>query len=145
MKMTCPGSSSSVFKCIERFTRQHVNFIDNVDFIPGGSRRRFDVFPKFTDFVDTAVGRRRFSPHPSSFPSVISRQFGQTLQGVDVGPCSQLSDLARMRATEVFPTPRGPAKKRVPDASLGNCVAERLNNRLLSSNLVKCLQAEFSR
>jgi len=41
---------------------------------------------------------------------VISRQFEQALHGLSVGPCSQLRALARMRATEVLPTPRGPLK-----------------------------------
>ncbi len=43
-------------------------------------------------------------------PSVISLQFAQPLQGISEGPFSQLRALARIRATEVFPTPRGPLK-----------------------------------
>ena len=35
----------------------------------------------------------------------------QTPHGVDVGPCSQLSDRARIRADDVFPHPRGPLKR----------------------------------
>jgi len=45
-----------------------------------------------------------------AIPSVISRQLTQALQGVGVGPVSQFSALAMMRATDVFPTPRGPLK-----------------------------------
>ena len=44
-------------------------------------------------------------------PLAIVMQELQVLSGVAVGPCSQLSALARMRASEVFPVPRGPAKR----------------------------------
>ncbi len=44
-------------------------------------------------------------------PAVISTHWRQVLHGVGVGPCSQLTDLARMRAVEVFPVPRGPVKR----------------------------------
>ena len=35
----------------------------------------------------------------------------QTPHGVDVGPCSQFSERARIRADEVLPQPRGPLKR----------------------------------
>ena len=44
-------------------------------------------------------------------PLAIVTQGLQTLHGVGVGPCTQLRPLARMRAIEVFPVPRGPAKR----------------------------------
>ena len=47
----------------------------------------------------------------SELPFAIATQAWQTLSGVVVGPCSQLSAFARMRAIEVFPVPRGPAKR----------------------------------
>ncbi len=45
-----------------------------------------------------------------SRPSAISRQASHTPQGSGVGPFSQLSMRARMRAVVVLPTPRGPPK-----------------------------------
>ena len=39
------------------------------------------------------------------------RHDSQTRQGVTVGPCSQLIDLARILAIEVLPVPRGPANR----------------------------------
>ena len=47
----------------------------------------------------------------SEVPLAIVTQELQVLSGVAVGPCSQLSALARMRASEVLPVPRGPAKR----------------------------------
>ena len=44
-------------------------------------------------------------------PAAIVRHELQVLSGETVGPCSQFSPLARMRAREVFPVPRGPAKR----------------------------------
>ena len=45
-----------------------------------------------------------------SRPSAISMQASQTPQGSAVGPFSQFSARARMRAVVVLPTPRGPEK-----------------------------------
>jgi hypothetical protein len=44
-------------------------------------------------------------------PAVISLQAGHSPHGVAVGPFSQLSAFAKMRAVEVFPHPRGPENK----------------------------------
>ena len=47
----------------------------------------------------------------SEVPFVIETHEWQVLSGVGVGPCAQLTDFARMRASEVLPVPRGPAKR----------------------------------
>ena len=66
-----------------------------------------------------------------SRPSVISVQASQTPHGSAVGPCSQLSARARMRAVVVLPTPRGPentndcAIRRAPMALRSVCVTPR--------------------
>ena len=44
-------------------------------------------------------------------PLAIATQASQVLSGVGVGPCSQFTALARIRAIEVLPVPRGPAKR----------------------------------
>ena len=44
-------------------------------------------------------------------PAVIRSQFTHSPQGCAVGPLSQLSALAKMRAVLVLPVPRGPAKR----------------------------------
>ena len=43
--------------------------------------------------------------------SWIVRHDSHTRQGVIVGPCSQLIDLARILAIEVLPVPRGPGEQ----------------------------------
>ena len=40
-----------------------------------------------------------------------STQLLQTPHGVEVGPCSQLSERARIRALDVLPQPRGPERR----------------------------------
>ncbi len=45
-------------------------------------------------------------------PSAISTHATQAPHGVAVGPCSQLSAFATRRAVVVFPTPRGPVKRK---------------------------------
>ena len=47
----------------------------------------------------------------TSSPVVMLSQLSQTSQGVGVGPFTQLSALARMRAVEVLPTPRAPVNR----------------------------------
>ena len=48
----------------------------------------------------------------SEVPFAIATQAWQVLSGVGVGPCAaQLSAFARIRAIDVFPVPRGPAKR----------------------------------
>ena len=47
----------------------------------------------------------------SDVPFAIVMQALQTLSGVGVGPCAQFSAFARIRASEVLPVPRGPAKR----------------------------------
>ena len=44
-------------------------------------------------------------------PSVILRQLSQVPHGSGVGPCTQLSAMARIFAVLVLPVPRGPAKR----------------------------------
>jgi len=40
-----------------------------------------------------------------------ARQDSQTPHGSGVGPCSQFSERARIRADDVFPQPRGPLNR----------------------------------
>src|SRR6266545_6854308 len=47
----------------------------------------------------------------SEVPAAIAVQAWQVPSGSGVGPCAQLSAFARMRASDVFPVPRGPAKR----------------------------------
>src|SRR5439155_21899380 len=46
----------------------------------------------------------------SDVPDAIARQMWHSVSGCDVGPRSQFSALARMRANEVLPVPRGTGK-----------------------------------
>jgi hypothetical protein len=46
----------------------------------------------------------------TELPAAISRQEGHSPHGVSVGPWTQFKDLARIRAVDVFPTPRAPEK-----------------------------------
>ena len=48
-----------------------------------------------------------------AFPLVIARQISHFPQGLGVGlsPAIQLSDLAKIRAEEVFPVPLGPVNR----------------------------------
>ena len=47
----------------------------------------------------------------SEVPFAIETQELQVPSGVTVGPYAQLSAFARIRAIDVFPVPRGPAKR----------------------------------
>jgi hypothetical protein len=47
----------------------------------------------------------------SDVPFAIVTQALQTLSGVAVGPWAQFRPFARIRASDVFPVPLGPAKR----------------------------------
>ena len=47
----------------------------------------------------------------SELPFAIARQAWHVMSGFGVGPCAQFRPFARIRASEVFPVPRGPAKR----------------------------------
>ena len=47
----------------------------------------------------------------SEVPAAMARQAWQVPSGCGVGPCAQFSPLARMRAIDVLPVPRGPANR----------------------------------
>ena len=65
----------------------------------------------------------------------------QVLSGVGVGPCAQLSALARMRASEVLPVPRGPAKRYAwRSGAGGDRVAQRPDDGLLADDVFEVLR-----
>ena len=47
----------------------------------------------------------------SDVPAAIATHEWHVPSGDTVGPCAQLIDLARMRASDVLPVPRGPANR----------------------------------
>jgi hypothetical protein len=64
--------------------------------------------------------------------------------GVGVGPCSQLSARARMRAVVVLPQPREPAKTNACAMRPLDGVAQRARHRLLADDLVEPLRAPLA-
>src|SRR3989339_127580 len=70
-----------------------------------------------------------------SRPSAISTQASHVPHGSGVGPFSQLSARARIRAVVVLPTPRGPAKTNAC-ATLADDVFEPLRAVLAGEHLV---------
>ena len=80
-----------------------------------------------------------------SRPSAISTQASQTPHGSAVGPFSQFSARARIRAVVVLPTPRGPAKTNAcASRPLAERVAQRPRHRLLADDVVELLRAPLA-
>ena len=80
-----------------------------------------------------------------SRPSAISTQASQTPHGSAVGPFSQFSARARMRAVVVLPTPRGPEKTNDCAMPLGgDRVAQRLRDAALADDVIEPLRAPFA-
>ena len=96
---------------IECRCTEHVNFIDDVNFVCAVGRHVFDIVPQFPNLVDAVVGGTVDFKTSTPLPVVISRQDWHSSQGVGVGPSAQFIDLARIRGTVVFPVPRGPVNK----------------------------------
>ena len=91
--------------------RQLVRLVEDVDLEAALDRLEDDVVADLADVVDPALAG---GVHLDDVQrdAVGDRHAGVAgLVGVGVGPCSQLSALARIRASDVFPVPRGPAKR----------------------------------
>ena len=77
--------------------------------------------------------------------SLISLQRAHSLQGVGVGPRSQLRALARMRAALVLPTPRTPGEQvAVGDAAALDGVGEDAGDVLLPHHVRETLRPPFA-
>ena len=87
-----------------------MNLVDDVDF-EFAARRETDVIAKFANLVDAIVARAVDLKHVEADSCDISLQESQTPHGLMVGPCTQFTALAKMRAVEVLPVPRGPTKR----------------------------------
>ena len=81
-----------------------------------------------------------------SRPCAISTQASHSPHGSGVGPFTQLSARARMRAVVVLPQPREPGKhERMRDAAAGDRVAQRTRHRLLPDDVVEPLRTPLAR
>ena len=81
-----------------------------------------------------------------SRPSAISMHASQIAAGSAVGPFTQFSARARMRAVVVLPTPRGPGEhERLRQPPARERVAQRTRHRLLSDDIVELLRPPFAR
>ena len=92
--------------------RELVRLVEDVDLVAPLDRLEDDAVADLADVVDAALRRRVHLDHVEGGAARRSR--GTTWHvpsGVVVGPCAQLRHLARMRAIEVLPVPRGPAKR----------------------------------
>src|SRR5262245_15224825 len=74
-----------------------------------------------------------------SRPCAISTHASHTPQGSGVGPCTQLSARARMRAVVVLPDPRCPEDECLRDAAAGQRVAQRTRDGLLPDDVIEAL------
>ena len=75
-----------------------------------------------------------------SRPCAISMQASHCPQGSGVGPLTQLSARARIRAVVVLPTPRAPGKdERLRQTPAGKRVAQRPGDGLLADHVVETL------
>ena len=78
----------------------------------------------------------------SEVPFVIATQAWQVLSGCAVGPCAQLIPLARMRASDVLPVPRGPGEQiGLADFALLDRVCEGAHDRFLPDDFSERLWA----
>ena len=99
---------------VEALRGDHVRLVDDVHLEAARDRREEGAFAQVTGVVNATVagrvdlddvdrtGRRR-APGP--------RRTRTRPHGSGVGPFSQFSERARMRALEVLPQPRGPEKR----------------------------------
>ena len=113
MNLTCGGGSSSVFRrALNAGVREHVDFVDDVDLEARPRWGVLDVAADFADVVDAAIAGGVDLEDVDIFAGGDACCSCRTrCRASAVGPFTQLSALARMRAVEVLPTPRAPVKR----------------------------------
>lgn len=98
---------------IEARRRDHVGLVHDEDAVARFRRRVERAVTQLTGVVHAAVaGRVELDDvEVARPPGASATHEPHTPHGVDVGPWTQLSDRARMRADDVLPHPRGPEKR----------------------------------
>ena len=115
-----------------------VRLVEDVDLAPQVGRRVVEALPELAHVVDAAVGR---GVDLDAGPGRGPRGSRRTTRRRRTGPrCGrrflQLSALARMRASDVLPVPRGPVNRMACATCSGrHGVAERGDHRLLADDL----------
>ena len=98
---------------VEACRGDHVRFVDDEDAVARLRGRVERPVAQFAGVVDAAVaGGVEFGDVDAAGPlGASATQESHTPHGVGVGPCSQFSERARMRADDVLPQPRGPENR----------------------------------
>ena len=88
-----------------------MDFVDDVDLVARPARAGTDVLRSSRTSSTPLLLAPSISSTSTSSPVAMPWQMSHWSHGVAVGPFSQLSALARMRAVEVLPTPRAPVNR----------------------------------
>ena len=113
MKITCGGGSSmNLEERVPRGGGEHVRFVDDEDAVAVARRLELRDVAQLADVVDAGVGRGvdLAHVHVDAFGDLAADRAGRC-HGSVVGPLTQFSALARMRAAVVLPMPRTPEKR----------------------------------
>ena len=96
---------------VERLARQALRLVDDVDLLATLHRRRRRLLAKLARVFDAAVagGVDLDDVEVGAVAYREALRAGAAL--LAVGPCSQLTIFARMRAVDVLPVPRGPQNR----------------------------------
>ncbi|OQC28507.1 MAG: hypothetical protein BWX71_00791 [Deltaproteobacteria bacterium ADurb.Bin072] len=131
MKTTWGGGSSSVFSRALNALLESMWTSSMMKVLYRATAGVYRAFSMRSRILSTWVWvAASISKTSTALDAVMSSQMGHTLQGVQDMPTAQLMARARMRATEVFPTPRGPEKM--------NAWERRPSSMALQRTLVTC-------
>ena len=124
---------------VGRLVGELVGLVDDVDLEPAGRRGVDGLLAQVPGVVDAAV-RGRVELHHVHRAGAVGGQLDAAAalpaRARRVGPCSQFSDRARMRAVDVLPHPRGPGEQvRVVGAAGLQGARQRLGHVLLADHL----------
>ena len=123
--------------------RELVRLVEDVDLVAALGRLEDDALADLADVVDPALRRGVHLDHVErGRRSRSRRRRGRCCPASVVGPCAQFSAFARIRAIDVLPVPRGPAKRYACRTwSQLDRVAQRADDCLLPDDLVEVLRA----
>ena len=131
-------------QCIEGRIGEHVDFVDDIDLVPGHRRGVADLLAKVPDIVDAAVAGRvdLYQVHRAA---LVDRQtYFAGVVGLAVLWRKAVQCLCKNTRGAGFAGAPGTAEQvSVSDTILNDRIANRTSDRLLAHELSKCTRTPF--
>jgi hypothetical protein len=132
-------------KRVESFAREHVHFVNNVNFVFCGSRSKLDIFPQFPDFINAAVGGAVYFPHVQRGTVSNFTAIGTDITGSGRWTFFTIERFGQYSGNRSFThAARSAEQKGVRHTTLADRIAQGFDNMFLTGNIFKGLRPKFA-